>query len=115
MDFRLLSIERGKVDEAPSYESVKNYTYSREEWARVLFNRQRMISGTPEEVKEKILALSKAYGVDEIVVATFADHFSDRLRSYELLAELFELTPTSAEPPSAGQLRQVRPPFAEAT
>jgi luciferase family oxidoreductase group 1 len=89
MDYRLLSIEKGKTDESPSYESVKNYVYAPDEWNRVMFNRQRMIAGTPDVVKQKLIALAKAYDVDEIVVATFADEAEDRLKSYEMLADMF--------------------------
>ncbi|MBT1699129.1 LLM class flavin-dependent oxidoreductase [Fulvivirgaceae bacterium PWU4] len=98
MDYRLLSISKGKVDEAPSYESVKDYVYTPEEWRHVLFNRNRMIVGTPDEVKEKLFALAQSYEVDEIVVATFADTFEDRVRSYELLAEIAQLEALSYEP-----------------
>lgn len=91
MDYRLLSIEKGKIDEAPSYEAIKGYTYSREELARVQYNRLRTITGTPDVVKEKIKQLARTFDVDEVVVATFADTFEDRLRSYELLAEMFLL------------------------
>lgn len=91
MDYRLLSIEKGKIDEAPSYEAIKGYAYSREELARVQYNRLRTITGTPDVVKEKIKQLAHAFDVDEVVVATFADTFEDRLRSYELLAEMFLL------------------------
>lgn len=101
MDYRLLSLEKGKINEAPSYELIKSYSYSREEWARVLHNRHRMIAGTPDLVKEKLTDLTRRYGVDEVVIATFADHFEDRLRSYELLAEAFELT-------SVGEREDVR-------
>jgi luciferase family oxidoreductase group 1 len=93
MDYRLLSIERGKVDEAPSYEAIKDYEYSREEWARVQYNRMRMIAGTPDVVKEKITKLAEQFAVDEVMIATFADHHEDRLRSYTLLAEQFSLVP----------------------
>lgn len=91
MDYRLFSILRGKVDESPSYESVKDFTYSDDEWRHVLFNRQRMIVGTPDVVKEKIEKLAADYDVDEIVVATFADTAEDRIRSYELLSEIMEV------------------------
>ena len=91
MDYRLLSIEKGKIDEAPSYEAIKGYAYSREELARVQYNRLRTIMGTPDVVKEKIKQLARTFEVDEVVVATFADTFEDRLRSYELLAEMFLL------------------------
>jgi luciferase family oxidoreductase group 1 len=89
MDYRLISIEKGKTEAAPSYQSVKGYSYSPEEWRRVMFNRQRMIVGTPDVVKEQITALARSYDVDEIIVATFADEAEDRLRSYEMLAEMF--------------------------
>jgi luciferase family oxidoreductase group 1 len=88
MDYRLLSISKGKVDEAPSYDSVRAYNYSADEWKHVLFNRQRMIVGTPDFVREKLNLLAASYNVEEIVVATFADTFEDRVRSYELLAEM---------------------------
>jgi luciferase family oxidoreductase group 1 len=91
MDYRLLSIAKGAMDEAPSYESVRNYAYSNDELRYVHFNRQRMIVGTPDAVKEKMLALARDFRVDEIVVATFADSAGDRIRSYELLAEIFQL------------------------
>jgi luciferase family oxidoreductase group 1 len=90
MDYRLISIEKGKTDDSsPSYASVKDYVYSPDEWRRVLFNRQRMIVGTPDVVKEQMIALAKSYDVDEIIVATFADEAEDRLRSYQILAEIF--------------------------
>jgi luciferase family oxidoreductase group 1 len=91
MDYRLLSISKGQLEEAPSYESVKSYKYSSEELRHVQFNRQRMIVGTPEVVKEKMLSLARNFMVDEIVVATFADTVEDRTRSYGLLAEIFQL------------------------
>jgi luciferase family oxidoreductase group 1 len=94
MDYRLLSISRGQVGEAPSYQSIRSYKYSSEELLHVQFNRRRMIVGTTDVVKEKMTALAHNLGVDEIVVATFADSFEDRLRSYELLADIFSLRPS---------------------
>jgi luciferase family oxidoreductase group 1 len=91
MDYRLLSIEKGMRDEAPSYDSIKSNKYTPEELARITFNRMRMVAGTPEVVKEKLTDLAKKLAVDEIVIATFADTLEDRLRSYELLAETFDI------------------------
>jgi luciferase family oxidoreductase group 1 len=93
MDYRLLSFEKGKINEVFSYETVRGYEYTPEEWQRVLFNRQRMAVGTPDTIREKFGELSLGIGVDELVISTFADRFQDRLRSYELMAELFELAP----------------------
>jgi len=59
---------------------------------------KRMIIGTPDFVKEKMLSLARDFMLDEIVVATFADTAEDRLRSYQLLAELFGLKKTVTSP-----------------
>lgn len=91
MDFRLLSLEKGGGDITYSYDEIRDYKYTAAEWERVLHNRNRMIAGTPPKVKEQMLQLAADYSVDEIVVATIADRFEDRLRSYELLAEMFDL------------------------
>jgi luciferase family oxidoreductase group 1 len=92
MDYRFLGFEKGRYDEMPTYEIAKQYSYSPAEWQRVLFNRQRTIMGTPDVVKEKMLAMANEMGVDEIVVSTFAETREDRFRSYELLAEMFGLS-----------------------
>jgi luciferase family oxidoreductase group 1 len=93
MDYRFLSFEKGRFDEMPTYEIANRYKYSPDEWKRVLFNRQRTIIGTPDIVKEKILALAAELQVNEIIAATFAESREDRFASYELLAGMFELKP----------------------
>lgn len=91
MDYRLISFEKGKFDEIPTWEMVKDYQYTEAEWQRVLFNRNRTIMATPDEMKKRIENLAQSMDVDEVVVATFSEEQEDRFRSYELLAELFEL------------------------
>jgi luciferase family oxidoreductase group 1 len=91
MDYRLLSFEKGKYNEMPTYEIAKAYNYTPGEWQRVLFNRGRMVIGTPDVVKEKITALTNEFDVEEVVIATFAEQAEDRFRSYELFSEVFEL------------------------
>jgi len=53
--------------------------------------RARTVAGTPDGVKSRLEALAAGYGVDEVVVVTIAHEFKARLRSYELLAEVFGL------------------------
>ena len=98
MDYRLLNLGKGQTDEAPSFESIKHYKYSSDELRFVQYNRQRMVVGTPDKVREKIIALARDFGVDEVVIATFADTAEDRLRSYELLAGVFALQKQSIKP-----------------
>jgi len=89
MDYRFLGFEKGRIDDMPDYATASRYEYSPAEWQRVLFNRQRTIMGTPETVKQKIMALAEELDVPEIMAATFAETREDRFRSYELLASLF--------------------------
>jgi len=97
MDYRFLSFEKGRYDDIPSYDIARQYNYSPDEWNRVLFNRQRTIIGTPDVIKEKITLMADAFGVNEIMIATFAESREDRLGSYELLAKLFALSPPAAQ------------------
>jgi luciferase family oxidoreductase group 1 len=89
MDYRLISFEKGNFNQLYSYEDIKDYPYTETEKQRLLYHRERYIAGTPDEVKEKFISLAKQFDTDEIVVATFADKKDDRLKSYELLADIF--------------------------
>jgi luciferase family oxidoreductase group 1 len=93
VDYRLLGFEKGNFDEIPTVAAATAYTYTPAEWQRVLYNRQRSAIGTPEQMREKLEGLAAEFGVDEIVISTFTEEAEDRLRSYELLAELFDLQP----------------------
>lgn len=90
MDYTLLAGEQGlPLHGVPSYETVRGNTYTPYEQRRIADNRNRMIIGTKEQVKEQILALSKAYGTEEVMAVTITHHFEDKLQSYRLLREAF--------------------------
>ena len=91
MDHRFLQFERGSAITPIGYEDVKNETYTLAEQDRIRYNRQRVVTGTPEKVKARLTQLAADYGVDEIVAVTICEDFGDRLESYRLLAEMFEL------------------------
>jgi alkanesulfonate monooxygenase SsuD/methylene tetrahydromethanopterin reductase-like flavin-dependent oxidoreductase (luciferase family) len=91
MDWQLVNIGKGISNGFPSYEDIRNTNYSESERQMIEYNRQRMVVGTPQVVKEKLTALAQSYGVDELVIATITYDFNDRLKSYELLAEMFQL------------------------
>ena len=94
MDVQMLRIERGVREGILPYDEIKDYKFSEDEQERVQFNRQRMVSGTPEKVKAKLEGLAQSYGTDEIMAVTITHDFADRLRSYQLLAEMFGLEKT---------------------
>jgi hypothetical protein len=49
----------------------------------------------PAQIKIKLTQLAKAYDVDEIIAVTITEDFGDRLQSYGLLANAFDLKQTA--------------------
>jgi len=95
-DYRMLHIEMGATGDLPSLEEIKTIQYSMHQRARIAYNRGRFIAGTPDVVKQKLDALADDYNVDEIMIATWAENFDDRKRSYELIAEMYPVAKTES-------------------
>jgi luciferase family oxidoreductase group 1 len=55
------------------------------------FAGRRVVVGPPGSVRARLQQLAAEYGADELVILTMTHDHSDRRRSYELLAEEFEL------------------------
>jgi luciferase family oxidoreductase group 1 len=53
--------------------------------------RERMVVGAPDRVRDALVALAGQYGVEELMVVTVCHDPRARVRSYELLAEAFDL------------------------
>lgn len=90
-DLQLLRFGKGERLTYPSAEEVAAYQFTPEDEMHLAHNRNRVVSGTPEQVRAQLTKLAADYDVDEIVVVTITADFQDRLRSYELLAEAFAL------------------------
>ncbi|CDQ21524.1 luciferase family oxidoreductase, group 1 [Halobacillus karajensis] len=96
LDLALLQIEQGgKRMSFPTPEEALSHSYSLYEEERIQDNRNRMIVGSKNKVKEEIEQLADSYNVDEVIINTIVNPFEDRLRSYELLAEAFQLNHTT--------------------
>lgn len=91
MDLLMLRIEKGISAGVPPYEDVQRQNYTEAEQQRIAYNRQRVLCGTQAQVKYKLEELAAMYDVEELILVTITYSFEDRLRSYELLAEAFEL------------------------
>lgn len=90
-DLQRLRRDRGERGPVPSLEEALAYPYTPPDRAIIAHNRQRLIVGGPDSVRSRLLALTRAYGTQEIVVLTICHDFGARVHSYELLAEAFAL------------------------
>lgn len=87
-----LRFARGEQDvRVPSVEEAENYPYNQEERAFLSNKFQRAIIGDPTQVKQGIEELADTFHADEVMTVTITYDFAARMRSYELLAEVFGL------------------------
>jgi luciferase family oxidoreductase group 1 len=77
-------------DEALAYE------YNTQEREIVEANKANRFTGTPESLREQLSSFADEHGFEELLVLTITYNFETRLRSYELLADAFELEGHSA-------------------
>lgn len=77
----------------PPPEEVKDYPFTDQELALLRTVQHRSIVGTPEQVRAGLLQLAEAHDAEELVVVTITYDYASRLKSYELLAKAFALTP----------------------
>ena len=90
-DLWRLRAEQGRLEPFPSVAEAEAYEYAPHEWQRVLASRARNVVGDPAQVKAGLEALAAQHDADEVVVLTITHDFAARVRSYELLAEAWEL------------------------
>ncbi|SET05813.1 luciferase family oxidoreductase, group 1 [Salinibacillus kushneri] len=91
LDLQLLRIENGDFRHGyPDPEEAVDYPYTSFELERVRQNRQRMIVGNPQQVKEQLETLAQTYGVDEVIVNTIATSKEKRFESYQLIMDAFK-------------------------
>lgn len=88
LDLSLLMLEQGMPSNGtPSPETAAAYNYSPYERLRVEANRNRMIVGTPKQVRTQIEQLADSYGAEEVMLVMITYDFQDKLKSYELIAK----------------------------
>lgn len=94
-DLWRVRLDQGHITPIPTPEEALNHDYTEAERERAAFHRRRNIVGTPEQVRDKLDALLARYGVDEAVVITITHDHQARLKSYELLAQAYDLSPAA--------------------
>ena len=84
-----LRLRGGRPGLFPSPEEAAEYPYSELERAIVADRMDSQIIGSPETVRRGIDALLEATEADELMITTLVHDHTDRLRSYELIAEAY--------------------------
>lgn len=75
----------------PSPDEAMAHVFTPEEQALVASYKKLQIVGTPEQVRARIVDLVARTEADEVMIATHAWDLTARIRSYELVAEAFEV------------------------
>jgi luciferase family oxidoreductase group 1 len=91
IDLRRLQMARGFDAPIATAEQALAIEYSDADRALMARERMRAVIGTPEKVKTRLTHLCNEFAADELMVVTITGDYASRLRSYELLAEVFEL------------------------
>jgi alkanesulfonate monooxygenase SsuD/methylene tetrahydromethanopterin reductase-like flavin-dependent oxidoreductase (luciferase family) len=77
----------GRADGIPSLEAALAYPYTVQERAYIEEFSRTFLDGSPQQVREKLTAISALYQTTDIGMVTICHDFADRVRSYELVAE----------------------------
>jgi luciferase family oxidoreductase group 1 len=91
VDLRRVQMAYGLNAPIPTVEQGIAQEYGEREMLVIDREKPRSIIGTPEQVTERMLALQEQFQADELVVLSVTGSYRARLRSYELLAEAFQL------------------------
>jgi luciferase family oxidoreductase group 1 len=96
IDLRRLHMALNQDLPVPTLPEAEKRAYSKEELQYIRGQRPRLVIGSPETCREKLLDLAGKFSADELMVLTITGDYATRLESYELLAKAFALPTGSA-------------------
>ncbi len=91
IDHRRVLMATGRESLVPTTEEALAWQYNERDRAIIARERERAVIGTPETVKHRLLEIQDAFQADELMLITITGDYESRLRSYELVANAFEL------------------------
>ncbi|MDQ6803680.1 MAG: MsnO8 family LLM class oxidoreductase, partial [Actinomycetota bacterium] len=88
-----------RVIPVPSVETAQRFLAARDDRDAPApgHRRRRRVIGAPENVRSEIERVADLYGAEEVIVVTITHDHPARMRSYELIAEAFGLSPAAGE------------------
>ncbi len=91
MDLSWVRLRSGQPGRLPSPEEADEYSYTPFELNLVRDRRTLSIVGNPTSVRDQIEALAQASGADEVMITSMIYDHAARVKSFELVAEVFDL------------------------
>jgi luciferase family oxidoreductase group 1 len=92
IDLNIVRRAKGEYLPLASPDEAANYPYTPVDRTRIAQNRARLSVGSPATVKARLEALIDETKADEVMITTMIHDHRARCRSYELIAEAFNLT-----------------------
>jgi luciferase family oxidoreductase group 1 len=89
VDLRRLEMAYNLDTPVPTQEQALARSYTERELEYIRQQRARVVAGSPERCKERLLELATDYSADELMILTITGSYETRLESYELLAGAF--------------------------
>jgi luciferase family oxidoreductase group 1 len=90
LDLSWANLQSGRLAPLPSPQEALAHAYTPQERDAVRQRRALLVVGNPEKVRAQIEQILAETGADEVMVTSLIHDHAERLRSYELLAEVFE-------------------------
>ena len=87
-DYVILQFEKGNFEPLKNYEEIAAYEFTAADLERIHYNKGRIVSGTKDQVKQQLLQIAEEFDVEEIMASCLTFSKADRVRSFELLAEM---------------------------
>lgn len=84
---------KGENGQVPSVEEASAYAWTGSDLLVAGPAASRTVVGGPARVKAQLEELAQRYDVDDLVIVTITHDHKARIRSYELLADAFNITP----------------------
>lgn len=95
LDLSWANLQSGRLAPLPSPEEALAHPYTPRERAMVSERRELLVLGNPENVRAQIERIVEETEPDEVMVTSLIHSPAERQRSYELLAEVFDLQRTA--------------------
>jgi luciferase family oxidoreductase group 1 len=90
-DLHFVRRAKGEFEPLASPEEAAAFPYAPADRQRIARQRERLVVGSADQVRGRLLALLEAASADELMITTMVYDHDARRRSYELLAQAFGL------------------------